>query len=221
MKNVISRGWDPAYATDNKMLGEADRAVVRDNLVEALIFAVPVVRTQLGLCLRSIAQVDYPSNWPGLVPAICANLQQRHPERMYGALFALRTLVKVYEFRQEPQRAPLHAVVEQAWPLMAQLLEALIPSPGVEGSELALLAMKASSAVAKAFVRATTVRASRAHACRYFGAPPRLACRRCCYVPTKCSYGCACWSLCSSSSAANVAVAASATDRYVRHTQRP
>ena len=119
--------------------------------------AVPVVRTQLGLCLRSIAQVDYPDNWPGLLSAICANMQQQNMERVrshmhctlcmytayagllahgavhgrahrssrslaltlaskprqvYGALFALRMLVKVYEFRQETGRAPLHAAVE-------------------------------------------------------------------------------------------------------------
>tara|TARA_B100000768_G_scaffold51670_1_gene50279 strand:+ start:257 stop:517 length:261 start_codon:yes stop_codon:yes gene_type:complete len=32
--------------------------------------------------------------------------------QVYGALFALRMLVKVYEFRQEAGRAPLHAAVE-------------------------------------------------------------------------------------------------------------
>ena len=56
MKTVISRGWDSA---DGKAaLSAADKAAVRDNLVEAMVVAVPVVRTQLGLCLRSIAQID-------------------------------------------------------------------------------------------------------------------------------------------------------------------
>ena len=140
MKTVISRGWDSA---DGKAaLSAADKAAVRDNLVEAMVVAVPVVRTQLGLCLRSIAQIDYPGNWPGLLPAICANMQQQNTERVYGALFALRMLVKVYEFRKEAERTPLHAAVEQTWPLMAQLVEMLIATPSVEGAELALLAMK-------------------------------------------------------------------------------
>ena len=158
MKTVISRGWDPASSSaDGKVLSATDKAAVRDNLVEAMVVAVPVVRTQLGLCLRSIAQVDYPDNWPGLLSAICANMQQQNMERVrshmhctlcmytayagllahgavhgrahrssrslaltlaskprqvYGALFALRMLVKVYEFRQETGRAPLHAAVE-------------------------------------------------------------------------------------------------------------
>ena len=144
MKTVISRGWDSAHSSaDGKaVLSAADKAAVRDNLVEAMVVAVPVVRTQLGLCLRSIAQVDYPGNWPGLLPAICANMQQQNTERVYGALFALRMLVKVYEFRKEAERAPLHAAVEHSWPLMAQLVEMLIGTPSVEGAELALLAMK-------------------------------------------------------------------------------
>ena len=143
MKTVISRGWDSAHSSaDGKaVLSAADKAAVRDNLVEAMVVAVPVVRTQLGLCLRSIAQVDYPGNWPGLLPAICANMQQQNTERVYGALFALRMLVKVYEFRKEAERAPLHAAVEHSWPLMAQLVEMLIGTPSVEGAELALLAM--------------------------------------------------------------------------------
>ena len=83
MKTVISRGWDPASSSaDGKVLGATDKAAVRDNLVEAMVVAVPVVRTQLGLCLRSIAQVDYPDNWPGLISAICANMQQQNMERV-------------------------------------------------------------------------------------------------------------------------------------------
>ena len=83
MKSVISRGWDPASSsTDGKVLSAADKAAVRDNLVEAMVVSVPVVRTQLGLCLRSIAQVDYPDNWPGLLSAICANLQQQQMDRV-------------------------------------------------------------------------------------------------------------------------------------------
>ena len=141
MKSVISRRWDPSEGTQG--LSDADKAVVRDNLVEAMVFAESRVRTQLGLSLRAIAQVDYPDRWPGLVPAIVTNLQQQDPQRLYGALFALRTLVKVYEFRQDPNRGPLHHIVEQTWPHMGNLVAALLASePSVQASDLLLLAMK-------------------------------------------------------------------------------
>ena len=72
---------DEALAANaNVQLISALVFAAEDNLVEAIVFSVPVVRTQLGLCLRSIAQTDFEGNWPGLVPAICANLQQQQNE---------------------------------------------------------------------------------------------------------------------------------------------
>ena len=42
---TISRGWDPASSSaDGKVLGATDKAAVRDNLVEAMVVAVPVYR---------------------------------------------------------------------------------------------------------------------------------------------------------------------------------
>ena len=103
MKTVISRGWDPASSSaDGKVLSAADKAAVRDNLVEAMVVAVPVVRTQLGLCLRSIAQVDYPDKWPGLLSAICANMQQQNMERVRCHMHCTRSVCTVYVCRFAP-----------------------------------------------------------------------------------------------------------------------
>ena len=75
MKSQIMRFWDPDNAA-RPTLCEQDKSVVRDNLLEAIIFALPVVRTQLALCLRIIAHTDYPAKLPALLPAICTNLRQ-------------------------------------------------------------------------------------------------------------------------------------------------
>jgi hypothetical protein len=53
---------------------EQDKAAVRDNLIEAIVRAPQVVRTQLGECLRTIVQTDFPDHWPGLLPIILQNL---------------------------------------------------------------------------------------------------------------------------------------------------
>ena len=91
MKNVISYGWRSIDGAEPK-LSEADKSVVRENLVEALVVAPQVVRTQLGLCLRAIAQEDFPHSWPSLLPTIAASLSLERPERLYGALYSLRVL---------------------------------------------------------------------------------------------------------------------------------
>ena len=128
MKTVVSRYWDPD--DKSKMLGEADKAVVRENLLEAIVFAVPVVRTQLGLCLRSIANADFPQNWPSLVPAICTNLQQQQPARLYGR-FGPRS-PRSTSSQDVDGRDPLHDLVEKTWPLLGNLLTALVAQPSVE-----------------------------------------------------------------------------------------
>ena len=141
MKNVISYGWRSIDGAEPK-LSEADKSVVRENLVEALVVAPQVVRTQLGLCLRAIAQEDFPHKWPSLLPTIAASLSLERPERLYGALYSLRVLVKNFEFRRDDHRVPLHTIVETTFPLLSTLLQAALQSPSVQGAELAHVACK-------------------------------------------------------------------------------
>ncbi len=56
---------------------EADKAAVRDNLLEGIVRAPQVVRTQLGECLKSIVHVDFPERWPGLLPIVLQNLSSQ------------------------------------------------------------------------------------------------------------------------------------------------
>ena len=121
MKNLITKRWEApsdrardglAWANGEgpaPPLAEADKAVVRENLLEAMIFAPSVIRAQLGLCLRRIAGADFPERWPSLLPAVVANLQQQEEQRLSGALAALRVLCRVYEFKPEDARPPLCA----------------------------------------------------------------------------------------------------------------
>lgn len=106
MKNIIGRGWEGREVVAAS-LSDDDKSVVRDNLLEAIIIAQPLVRSQLALCLNSIARHDYPNRWPALLPAVCAELeQQRSAQRVFGALSALRVLAKAYEYRRDDARQP-------------------------------------------------------------------------------------------------------------------
>jgi hypothetical protein len=53
---------------------DADKAAVRDNILEGIVRAPQVVRTQLGECLKDIVHVDFPERWPGLLPIVLQNL---------------------------------------------------------------------------------------------------------------------------------------------------
>ena len=56
---------------------DSDKAAVRDNLLEGLMRAPPLVRTQLGESLKAVAGKDFPEHWPGLLPAILQNLSSQ------------------------------------------------------------------------------------------------------------------------------------------------
>jgi hypothetical protein len=53
---------------------EQDKAAVRENIIESMARAPPIVRNQLGECLRSLVHADFPERWPGLLPTLLHNL---------------------------------------------------------------------------------------------------------------------------------------------------
>ena len=65
----------------DSQIPEGDKAAVRENVLESMVRAPGVVRMQLGECLKAIVGTDYPERWPGLLPALLANLaSQARPD---------------------------------------------------------------------------------------------------------------------------------------------
>ena len=81
--------------------------------MQALVLAPPQVRIQTAVCLRHIAQHDYPDHWPTLLPGLIACIQSPNPTQIYGGLLGLRSLVEKYEFKPRDQgREPLDQIVQ-------------------------------------------------------------------------------------------------------------
>ncbi|CAL5220954.1 g3058 [Coccomyxa viridis] len=141
-KNATRKDWDPLEGPSP--IPDSDKAAVRDNLLEGVMRAPPLVRTQLGESIKAIASKDFPEHWPGLLPAVLQNLSSQDHGRLYGALFALRILARKYEFKDEEDRAPLTGIVNGAFPVLLQLFQSLLASksPAVEIAELQKLVLK-------------------------------------------------------------------------------
>mmetsp|Transcript_20947 Transcript_20947/g.85380 ORF Transcript_20947/g.85380 Transcript_20947/m.85380 type:complete len:1027 (-) Transcript_20947:2588-5668(-) len=125
MKNMIRRSWD-----QKGKLHDAEKVLIRDNLMEALVFADPTVRPQIAETIKAVVIVDFPEKWPGLLQTIMNNLQSGDDRRLRAALIALRVVTKVYEFKMEKEgevnpRAALNHVVEQVFPKILELNNAL------------------------------------------------------------------------------------------------
>lgn len=158
-KNLVSKDWEPDEDLGKvEIFPASDKAMVRDNLFEAIICAPPAIRLQLQECLKAVVKADYPEQWPALLPLIDSNLKSQDQRRIYGALVAFRVLARKYEFKEEEERQHLHTVVQNLFPHLLNIFKYLIamPNPNLEIAELIKLICKIFSS-----------------AC-YLGVPPSL-----------------------------------------------
>ncbi|KAF3516229.1 hypothetical protein DY000_02061729 [Brassica cretica] len=121
-KNFIAKHWDPHSGDQSKIL-PSDKNVVRDQILVYVSQLPPILRVQMGECLKTIIYADYPEQWPHLLDWVKHNLQD---QQVYGALFVLRILSSKYEFKSDEDRAPIYRVVEETFPHLLNIFNKLI-----------------------------------------------------------------------------------------------
>uniref|UniRef100_A0A061RWK7 Putative importin-7 n=1 Tax=Tetraselmis sp. GSL018 TaxID=582737 RepID=A0A061RWK7_9CHLO len=144
-KNAIKRGWDSTEEDGQpRRFDDEDKAVVRSHLLEAIIRAPPKIKVQLGECLKSIVYSDYPEKWPDLLGGVVENMKSAEQARLHGALYALRILARKYEFKDKDERGPLGMVINNSFPMLLQIFQAILSegSRNVEVAELIKLICK-------------------------------------------------------------------------------
>ncbi|RXH78942.1 hypothetical protein DVH24_034149 [Malus domestica] len=94
-KNFIAKNWSPIDPDDQQKISQSDKDVVRDHILVFVTQVPPLLRVQLGECLKTIIHADYPEQWPRLLDWVKHNLQD---QQVYGALFVLRILSRKYEY---------------------------------------------------------------------------------------------------------------------------
>jgi len=127
-KQTVAKAWEPKEK-ESARLGDDDKAVIRANMLEAIIQSPPLLRSQLGETLRAIVDADYPERWPDLLSAVGQNVSSPDHSRVYGALYALRLLARKYEFKDEEERQPVQHIVHAAFPTLLSIFNQIVASP--------------------------------------------------------------------------------------------
>ncbi|CAN6829095.1 unnamed protein product [Brassica oleracea] len=129
-KNFIAKHWDPHSGDQSKIL-PSDKNVVRDQILVYVSQLPPILRVQMGECLKTLIYADFPEQWPHLLDWVKHNLQD---QQVYGALFVLRIMSSKYEFKSDEDRAPIYRVVEETFPHLLNIFDKLvqIESPSLE-----------------------------------------------------------------------------------------
>ncbi|CAN6552416.1 unnamed protein product [Malus baccata var. baccata] len=140
-KNFIAKNWSPLDPDDQQKISQSDKDVVRDHILVFVTQVPPLLRVQLGECLKTIIHADYPEQWPRLLDWVKHNLQD---QQVYGALFVLRILSRKYEFKTDEERTPVYRIVEETFPPLLNIFNRLvqIPNPSLEVADLIKLICK-------------------------------------------------------------------------------
>jgi hypothetical protein len=102
LKNMVNQYWPelkPLKPSEPQpfCLHEQDKSTVRENLIEAIIHSPDPIRAQLVVCVRYIAQNDFPEKWPSIVEKVHYFIQNPDINSWYGSLQAFYQLCKIYE----------------------------------------------------------------------------------------------------------------------------
>ncbi|KAI4302714.1 hypothetical protein MLD38_038431 [Melastoma candidum] len=140
-KNFVAKNWSPREPDEQLQILKSDKDMVRDHILVFVTQVPPLLRVQLGECLKTIIHVDYPEQWPHLLDWVKHNLLD---QQVYGALFVLRILARKYEFKSDEERTPVHRIVEETFSHLLNIFNKLaqIVNPSIEVADLIKLICK-------------------------------------------------------------------------------
>ncbi|KAK4483373.1 hypothetical protein RD792_010559 [Penstemon davidsonii] len=136
-KNFVARNWAPHDPGEQSKILPGDKEVVRQNILNFVTQVPPLLRAQLGECLKTIINADYPEQWPTLLHWVKHNLQ----DQQWFDPLALLILVL---FKSDEERMPVHYIVEETFPHLLNIFNRLvqIANPSVEVADLIKLICK-------------------------------------------------------------------------------
>ncbi|KAJ4723042.1 importin beta-like SAD2 [Melia azedarach] len=140
-KNFIAKNWAPLEPNEQQKISQGDKDMVRDHILVFVAQVPPLLRVQLGECLKTIIHADYPEQWPHLLDWVKHNLQD---QQVYGALFVLRILSRKYEFKSDEERTPVYRIVEETFHHLLNIFNRLVQivNPSLEVADLIKLICK-------------------------------------------------------------------------------
>ncbi|OQV13902.1 Importin-8 [Hypsibius exemplaris] len=153
LKNYIVHQWDDVTEHDIKKaqekgegmpfaIHEQDKAVLREQLLEAVIDSPEVVRAQLAVALESVLKADFPEKYTNIVQRVRFCLESQQHQTWYGALMALYRLVHAFEYRPADDRIPLDEAVKFLQPLLLQRMQELLPDTSEASVSLIKICLK-------------------------------------------------------------------------------
>eukprot|EP01130_Rhizamoeba_saxonica_P012742 TRINITY_DN5409_c0_g1_i1.p1 TRINITY_DN5409_c0_g1~~TRINITY_DN5409_c0_g1_i1.p1 ORF type:complete len:991 (+),score=205.24 TRINITY_DN5409_c0_g1_i1:46-3018(+) len=140
-KNLTRRHW----ATDPRMFDAETKFFVKESILNTMCKIPTLIRKTVGLSLFHIVDNDFPQEWPNLIDSIMALISTQDIQIVYGALHALRIVVKRYEWvgsRSPEKRDILYKIVQTTFPRLLDLYKALLKENSLEAMQMIVIIIK-------------------------------------------------------------------------------
>lgn len=99
-KNYIKRNWAPSEdgGKENATISEADRALVKDNVVTLMCMVPPEVQRQLSEVVGVISQSDFPAKWENLLPELVSKFNSQDFHVINGVLLTANSIFRRFRY---------------------------------------------------------------------------------------------------------------------------
>ncbi|KAK3816011.1 MAG: armadillo-type protein [Benniella sp.] len=141
LKNAIKRNWVEKGVSNHKIT-DSDREAIKGNVLQMLVSAPSIVRSQLITVLGVIIANDFPSQYTALPGQIQALLQSQDPKIVHVGLLALKELTRAYKFKAT-EREPVEDIIVTFFPAIHQIGTRLMSADNAEAAGMLKLIFKA------------------------------------------------------------------------------
>mmetsp|Transcript_16250 Transcript_16250/g.40027 ORF Transcript_16250/g.40027 Transcript_16250/m.40027 type:complete len:1050 (+) Transcript_16250:159-3308(+) len=146
LKNIIVRQWSVLEPSgpNSIIISPKDREFIKKHLLSAIVQqSNQKIRVQLLECLLHVCRTDFPEKYGFLLEEIMNNiLKSNNPQKIYGALCALRMVFKNYEYRSKKDLTPLPKLVESTFPALINVFNGLMQTPNQNKFEMIRMLIK-------------------------------------------------------------------------------
>ncbi|KAG7357222.1 Cse1 family protein [Nitzschia inconspicua] len=122
-KNTLKAAWDTSKDEEDRkgiFISDGDRTDIKENLVELMCTAKPLIQSQISEAISIIAAVDYPAQWPTLLPKLVEKMGSPDVNVVNGVLMTADTIFK--SFRDVMRSDALFKVIIQTLEIIQQPL---------------------------------------------------------------------------------------------------
>ena len=144
LKNNIRHYWSNNEEDKERLPSTLEnRTLFKTHLLNGLLVVTDTsIRGLLVEVVRIIAEGEFPSQWPELLPELLRNIQSDNVLSVYNSIYALRKIIKRYEYKLKEKRKDLNEIIRVSFPIIERLLSNLKDFNTVEAAMVMKCALK-------------------------------------------------------------------------------